>query len=93
MDIGVFIIIATAIILFIKPIQMIVMYVERMVIINTSEDFVDFDRRANAVAEQVAELGPVRVEDLPDLFIKHNIPSVASARKTTKKVVSNKRKV
>lgn len=77
MSTSMLIFIAFLIILFIKPIQMIVVYTEqyvkKMVIINSSEDFIDFDKRANAVAKQLENLGPVRVEDLPDLFRDRNL--------------------
>jgi hypothetical protein len=56
-----------------------------MIIINTSEDFVNFDQRANIVKEQLEELGPVRVEDLPSLFLRHNIPNVTSNKQITDK--------
>lgn len=69
--------IAFLIILFIKPIQMIVIYTEqyvkKAVIINSSEDFIDFDKRANAVAKQLENLGPIRVEDLPEMFKNRNL--------------------
>ena len=80
MSIGAIIITVILIAIFIKPIQMIVQYTERMVIVNVSEDFVEFDRRANSIAEQVKELGPVRVEDLPELFRNNRIPHVSKAK-------------
>ena len=80
MSIGAVIITVILIAIFIKPIQMIVQYTERMVIVNVSEDFVEFDRRANSVAEQIKELGPVRVEDLPALFRDNKIPHVAKTK-------------
>ena len=80
MSTGTVIVILIAIVLFIKPLQMIIQYTERMVIINVSEDFVEFDRRANSVAEQVKELGPIRVEDLPALFRDNKIPHVTKTK-------------
>ena len=59
-------------------IQTVVIYIEHMVTINAAEDFVDFDKRANIVAQQLKELGPVRVQDLPELFKKHGIPMAKS---------------
>ena len=89
MEVTTLILIGIAIVIFIRPLTILATTVEKMVTINAYEEQVNFEFRANVVAEKLNELGPVRVEDLPELFKKHNISSVPSGKGITPKVGNN----
>lgn len=64
----------------------IILYTEELVEINTSEDRLNFHKRANEIAAKLDNLGNVRVKDLKDLFEKKSIPTARKEAITNNQV-------
>lgn len=66
------------IIIFARPLRKLILYIEELVETNTSEDRLEFHKRANEIAIKLEQLGPVRVKDLEGLFEAKGIPTTMS---------------
>ena len=74
-------------IIFNKTVQSFVTYAEETVVINTSEDRVQYRERAQEVAQRWKDAGPISTLDLIDIMANKPMPKVkpATKRKVVKK--------
>lgn len=76
--------IVTFLIFWRRSVSRVASYSEKFITVSTKRGELELTREANEIADQLADLGDVRVEDLDDLFASKRISKQAEDKKAKK---------